>query len=343
MPSIEISSPTGKIKFHYTISTPSCADADKIDPEIPVLLFFHALAFHTVFHSQFSDPLLRKFNLVTFDLRWHGDTECDGVPEKYGQEEAAEDIIALITTLRLPPCHFVALDLGTMIALQIAVILPHQVLSLFIMSHVCLEELPEVQEGRTELYELYTSGLPGAHIDVGFGYTQYTFSNNMSNLAQALCDSTMPIDSRNWSSEHLQEYRLTSYDIFCNRKSQPRTALSRISCPVKLVHGGNSVVYEPSYTIQLMNSLQEAGVDVTMEIVANAPHYLCLDYANDVNIMIYELVTHSMTKESIPPTPTNVISPWDAILREYGWKPDRLNELDDDDLTVSFPTWVDNK
>ncbi|GAW08649.1 alpha beta hydrolase fold protein [Lentinula edodes] len=233
MPSIEISSPTGKIKFHYTISTPSCADADKIDPEIPVLLFFHALAFHTVFHSQFSDPLLRKFNLVTFDLRWHGDTECDGVPEKYGQEEAAEDIIALITTLRLPPCHFVALDLGTMIALQIAVILPHQVLSLFIMSHVCLEEL--------------------------------------------------------------------------------------------------------------MNSLQEAGVDVTMEIVANAPHYLCLDYANDVNIMIYELVTHSMTKESIPPTPTNVISPWDAILREYGWKPDRVNELDDDDLTVSFPTWVDNK
>ncbi|KAJ3861169.1 hypothetical protein EV359DRAFT_74839 [Lentinula novae-zelandiae] len=178
MPSIEISSPTGKIKFHYTISTPSCADADKIDPEIPVLLFFHALAFHTVFHCK-------KFNLVTFDLRWHGNTESDGVPEKYGQEEAAEDIIALITTLRLPPCHFVALDLGTMIALQIAVILPHQVLSLFIMSHVCLEELPEVQEGRTELYELYTSGLPGAHIDVGFGYTQYTFSNNMSNLAQA--------------------------------------------------------------------------------------------------------------------------------------------------------------
>lgn len=97
----------------------------------------------------------------------------------------------------------------------------------------------------------------------------------------SLCDSTMPIDSRNWSAEHLQEYRLTSYDIFCNRKSQPRTALSRISCPVKLVHGGNSVVYEPSYTIQLMNSLQEAGVDVTMEIVANAPHYLCLDYANE--------------------------------------------------------------
>lgn len=52
--------------------------------------------------------------------------------------------------------------------------------------------------------------------------------------------------------------------------------------------------------------------------------------------MIYELVTDSMTKESIPPTPTNVISPWDAILREYGWKPDRVNELDDDDLTVSF-------
>ncbi|KAJ4485204.1 Alpha/Beta hydrolase protein [Lentinula aciculospora] len=340
MPFINVSTSTGTTKFHYTISTPSCDDAQMIEPELPVLLFFHAFAFHTVFHSQFSDPLLRKFNLVTFDLRYHGDTESDTVPERYGQEEAAEDAIAFINALQLPPSHFIALDLGSIIALQVAVMFPAQVLSLFIMSHVCLEELPEVQEGRTELYDLWTSGSPDAKADVAIGYTQYTFSNNVSNLAKALCDSTLPVDLRNWSAEHLQEYQLISYNIFCNRKSQPKTVLSRIHCPVKLLHGGDSVVYKSSYTEEFMKSLRNAGVDASMETIPNAPHYLCVDYGNEVNRMIHDLVDHCTPERSISPTtsPVDVRSPWDEILRQYGWEPERKNQLDDDDITVSFPT-----
>lgn len=50
MPFINVSSSTGNIKFHYTISTPNCNNADKLDPDYPVLLFFHAFAFSNVFH-----------------------------------------------------------------------------------------------------------------------------------------------------------------------------------------------------------------------------------------------------------------------------------------------------
>ncbi|KAJ3992945.1 Alpha/Beta hydrolase protein [Lentinula boryana] len=339
MPFIDIASSTGRVRFHYTISSPLCANAEVIEPGLPILLFFHAFAYHTIFHSQFSDPILRRFNLVTFDLRWHGDTESDTVPTKYGQEEAAEDVIAFITALQLPPCHFVALDLGSIIALQTAVMLPDQVLSLFIMSHTCLEELPDVQQGRAELYELYISGLPGAFVDVATGYSQYAFSEIMKNLSQALCNMSMPINFRNWSAECLQQYRLISYDIFCNRKPQSIDSLSRISCPVKLLHGGNSLVYPPSYTERLRNSFQEAGVDASMEIIANAPHYLCVDYGNEINGMIHDFVAQCLPKGSIlPPTPVNIISPWDKVLREHGWDPKRMNEFDDDDLIVSFPT-----
>lgn len=123
MPFIKVSTSTGKTRFHYTISTPACADAEAINPGLPVLLFFHAFAFHTIFHckyainiqkyssheprnrsiyeAQFSDPILRKFNLVTFDMRWHGYTESDTIPERYGQAEAAEDIIAFIVSTKL--------------------------------------------------------------------------------------------------------------------------------------------------------------------------------------------------------------------------------------------------
>ncbi|KAJ3737847.1 hypothetical protein DFJ43DRAFT_986866 [Lentinula guzmanii] len=142
MPFIDIVSSTGRVRFHYTISSPLCANAEVIEPGLPILLFFHALAYHTISTvTQFSDPILRRFNLVTFDLRWHGDTESDAVPTKYGQEEAARGCDSIYNCFATPPLPFVALDLGSIIALQTAVMIPDQVLSLFIMSHTCLEEV----------------------------------------------------------------------------------------------------------------------------------------------------------------------------------------------------------
>ncbi|KIK56613.1 hypothetical protein GYMLUDRAFT_46939 [Collybiopsis luxurians FD-317 M1] len=338
MPFVQVSTSTGKTRFHYTISTPTCANAESITAGLPVLLFFHAMAFHAVFHSQFRDPLLRKFNLVTFHLRFHGDTTCDTVPEKYGAEDAAEDAVALIDALHLPPCHFVAMDIGSMIAMQIAVTKPEKVLSLFIMSHLCMEELPEVRRARTELYDLWFSDLPDAHMDVALGYSQYTFSSNISNLAQALTDYSAFVNLKNWDQDHKKEYRLATYNFFVQRGSYTREALSRIACPVKLVQGSNSLVYPESYTRNFVRNLKQAGVNVSWLRVPNAPHYLCVDYGPEVNWEIHDFVLHTMDKASIPTAPRNVSSPWDKILREWGWTPEKRNEFDDDDITISFPS-----
>ncbi|KAJ3966390.1 Alpha/Beta hydrolase protein [Lentinula raphanica] len=341
MPSVSVSTSTGKTRFQYTISTPSSASAERIEPELPTLLFFHCFAVHNVFHPQFSDQALRKFNLVSFDLRWHGETSSDTVPPVYGQEEAAEDAIAFINALQLPPCHFIAIDLGSTIALQVAVKKPEQVLSLFIMSHICLDEVPDVLEGRTEMYEIYISDLPNAHVDIAVAFIQYAFSNSMSNLALALRDSCMPIDLENWSPKHREEYRLISYEIFRSRKALPIEALSRISCPVKLIHGGGSIVYSSCYTEAFMKDLQKAGVDVSMEIIPVAPHYLCVDYAEVLNPLIHDFVVKNLQRKSnatIPPAPLDtVVSPWDKMLRDYGWNPERKHELDDDDFVISYP------
>ncbi|KIK54231.1 hypothetical protein GYMLUDRAFT_100149 [Collybiopsis luxurians FD-317 M1] len=339
MPFVEVSTSTGNIKFHYTISTPTCSDAESIDAGLPVLLFIHALAFHNVFHSQFGDPLLRKFNLVTFDLRYHGETTCNTLPNEYGAEEAADEVLALIDALQLPPCHFIAMDIGSMIAMQIAVTKPEKALSILLMSHLCLEELPEVLQVRTELNNLWCSYHPDAQIEVALpGYSQFTFGSELSNLAQAVTDYCGFFNFKNWDSNHSTEYTLTTYKFVIQRKGYSQEALSRISCPVKLLHGGNDLAYPEEYTRELVKNLEQAGVKVSWVTIPNAPHYICLDYGPQVNCEIYDFVMNTMNKASISATPTNVISPWDKILREYGWNPEGLNELDDDDIMVSYPS-----
>ncbi|KIK53521.1 hypothetical protein GYMLUDRAFT_232757 [Collybiopsis luxurians FD-317 M1] len=338
MPFVKVSTSTGKINFHYTISTPTCASAESIVRGLPVLLFFHAMAFHTIFHAQFNDPLLRKFNLVTFDLRFHGETTCDTVPPKYSAEEAAEDALALMHALDLPPCHFIAMDIGSMIATQIAVSTPEKALSLFLMSHLCLEELPEVHRARTELYDLWISDLPDAYTDVAVGYTQYAFSSNLSNLGQALFAYCASIDFKIWDSDHRAEYRLATYDFFIQRKQFSQEALSRIACPVKLIQGGNSLVYPESYTEEQAQKLEQAGVNVSWLTIPHAPHYLCVDHAPEINQGIHDFILCTMDSASTSSAPENIVSPWDKILREYGWAPERQNILDDDDFTVSFPS-----
>lgn len=93
-------------------------------------------------------------------MRSHGETEGDDLPDGYGVEEAAEDALAFMVctlvqqgstwlqqtnclqdALRLPPCHFVAMDYGSPVALQIAISYPDRVLSLFFISQTCLEEV----------------------------------------------------------------------------------------------------------------------------------------------------------------------------------------------------------
>ncbi|KIK53529.1 hypothetical protein GYMLUDRAFT_207316 [Collybiopsis luxurians FD-317 M1] len=335
MPFIKISSSTGEVNFHYIISTPTCSNAEQIDPQLPVLLFFHSFAFHNIFHSQFCSPLLREFNLLVFDLRWHGDTKSDTIPSRYGQNEAAEDVIAFMNALQLPPCHFVAMDIGSLIALEICVTEPWRALSLIIMSHICLDEIPDVQRARTELCSLFTSGIPGAQEDCAIGYTQYFFSTNMTSLGKALYDSALVVNLRNWSPDHFREYWLSTHEIFVHRKAQTQAALTKISCPVKLLHGGNNIVYSTSYSEELLKAMQQAGIDVSLEVIPNAPHYMCVDYGEQINSVIYNFTT-SQLKQTLY-RPTDVVSPWDATLRECGWDPDRKNEFDDEWITISIP------
>ncbi|KZV79400.1 hypothetical protein EXIGLDRAFT_782417 [Exidia glandulosa HHB12029] len=102
---IDAQTPHGVVKFHYSISTPTDNDASAVDLSLPTVLFIHPEHIAScIFQPQFSDPSLRRFNLVSVDLLLHGQTEAE-VPAVYGEKEGAEDVAAFIV-LRLSFLNF---------------------------------------------------------------------------------------------------------------------------------------------------------------------------------------------------------------------------------------------
>ncbi|KIK60925.1 hypothetical protein GYMLUDRAFT_167349 [Collybiopsis luxurians FD-317 M1] len=277
-----ITTSTGKVRFKYTICTPASSEAKSINPDLPTLLFIHpvSIAEH-IFHSQFCDPQLRRFNLVSFDLRGgHGDTTGDKVPSNYGQIDAAEDMINLMDALGLPACHLVGMSTSTLIATQLAVSHPDRVLSLFLMSQLCLEIPPEVAEGHQEVYDHWASAFPNAWTvltdriyEAGFGNAQYIGLYSMTRI-------TYPVALKRWGYKHLDEFRTMNLDIYLNRQSYSKASLAQIVGPVKLVYGSEDVAYPESYSESFLRQLRRAGVDASLYVIPGAPHYMAPDFGN---------------------------------------------------------------
>ncbi|KAF9264028.1 alpha/beta-hydrolase, partial [Marasmius fiardii PR-910] len=207
MPSITVNSSTGTTKFKYTISTPAKTSAKSIDKNLPTVLFIPAVYLQRdIFHLQFGDPKLRRFNLVTFDLRAHGETTGTKMPEGYGQKESAEDVVKLMEALNLPASHIVGMSLGSIIALQMAISYPEKVASLFLVSPLGLEEPDDVTAARIEIYNYWTEGFlcqTGAHTDDNalhdslYGALQFAFSNKQNSLTSAYANKFLPLAKRN--------------------------------------------------------------------------------------------------------------------------------------------------
>ncbi|KIK71516.1 hypothetical protein GYMLUDRAFT_33702 [Collybiopsis luxurians FD-317 M1] len=340
---IEVKTPFGSIKFEYTISTPRSTVADAIDPSLPVVLWFHPLAFPYVFQPQFADPLLRKFNLVVFSFRSHGDTEADELPEGYGINEATQDVLVFMDSLKLPPSHFVAMDYGSPIALNIAISHPNRVQSLFIMSHTCLEEPSDVREGYQQLYDSWCSSVLGPTefdlermMETGYGFAQFMFSNKVSALGQAMSDVSFPLAQKNWGFHGLTNYRIGFLEFLLNRKSQPIEALSCIRCPVKLVYGTDDIAYSQQYTEDFLQDLRQAGINASLYIIPGAPHFVSVDFADKLNPVLHDFIMQSEHR-AVPLVLNDIVSPWDEKFRNVGWDPEGRDVDSDDDWIISYP------
>ncbi|KAJ8077592.1 hypothetical protein PM082_002024 [Marasmius tenuissimus] len=344
MPSTVIKSSTGKTKYKYNISTPSNASAKSIDKRLPTVLFIPAVYLQRdIFHLQFGDPKLRRFNLVTFDLRAHGETTGDLLPHNYGQKESAEDVFKLMESLNLPACHIVGMSLGSIIALQLAISYPAKVASLFLISPLGLEEPDYVTAARVEIYNFWTEGFiqggdsikhdDSALLDALYGAMQFAFSNKTTSLTAAYAGKFLPLAKKNWGPDHFENFHRATVDFFTKRRRHSDEEFRRIRVPIKLVHGMDDIPYPVEYSMEQEKMLRDLcpGNFKGLAKIKGAPHFVVADPKMEVNDLIHDFVLECSpsAKSTLIPPSGSIQSPWDDVMRKAGWVPD---EEEDDDF-----------
>ncbi|KAF7354186.1 AB hydrolase-1 domain-containing protein [Mycena venus] len=162
MPEVTLDTPTGIVRFNYVISTPTVASAPSIDPAIPTVLFLHPVYLgKIIYHPQFADRDLRRFNLIALDLRCHART-IGKVGKGYGREVAAWDVALFMVRLRRSRSRNIMYSgcrWGAASPCRRGYCSPHLCSrpSSFLLSP--LTEPPDVGEGRQEIYDYWAEGV----------------------------------------------------------------------------------------------------------------------------------------------------------------------------------------
>ncbi|KAF7375850.1 AB hydrolase-1 domain-containing protein [Mycena sanguinolenta] len=334
MPDILLNTPTGPVEFNYVISTPTQTSAPCIDPALPTVLFLHPVYLgKIIYHLQFADPNLRRFNLVALDFRCHAQT-TGKAGKGYGREVAARDVALFMSTLQIPQYHLFGMSMGGCIALQTGILFPSSVLSIFVVSSLPLTEPPDVGEGRQEIYDYWAEGARcGETVEAGSmmseaiqGCLQLSVNSQPTPIFNAILRASTPFMASQWGVNSLDDFHSVSVDFFTQREAYTVDAIRNIKCPVRLVHCGADIAYDLSTTNQVADHLRTAGVPVDVIQIPGAPHFGATTHPKEVNAVFHEFLLSVCS--DLPPIPQHVKSPFTEQLVEVGWDTDSDDEED---------------
>ena len=100
-----------------------------VGPETaPVVMFGNGLATGTAMWEPQADQFSKRFRVLRYDVRGHGETEA--TPPPYTIEQLADDAVDLLDRLGIDKVTYVGLSLGGMIGQSLVVRHPHRVGSL---------------------------------------------------------------------------------------------------------------------------------------------------------------------------------------------------------------------
>ncbi|KAJ6566062.1 Alpha/Beta hydrolase protein [Mycena capillaripes] len=300
MPLIDLRTSAGLGAFHYTLSTPADANAEAIVEGTPTLILLHPITIASeIFHPIYADNTrLRRFNLLTLDLRGHGPTSAS-VDDTYGRETAARDVLNLMDALKISTSHLMGVSMGSCIALQMAIFAPDRVHSVFMFSPMPQKEArrhqyrsrydidpqkilkpPEIIEGRQEMWDCLMTAFSDAQnvdtlalMDSLTGGLQFAWNNRQTSLIRALVTESCSTGMRNWAPQHFDLFHAVTTKFFLNREPHSVETLACVGCPVALVHCSEDIAYPIHHAEELLDLMQSAGVDAQLLSIDGAPHY----------------------------------------------------------------------
>jgi len=98
--------------------------AEVIGDGAPVVML-HPLALAARAWGSIADRLAQRFQVVTVDLRGHGESTWSGEP--FSMTDLADDVTAVLDALELERAHLVGMSMGGSIAITFAGLQPHRV------------------------------------------------------------------------------------------------------------------------------------------------------------------------------------------------------------------------
>lgn len=110
-------------------------------PGRPVLVFIHGLSGSSSAWARYEEFFGDTYNILTFDLRGHGNSQKRKTYEEYAIGEMASDLAALLSLLQIERCTLVSHSFGSLVALEYLITHPGTVVrNIFLAPTAYLEE-----------------------------------------------------------------------------------------------------------------------------------------------------------------------------------------------------------
>ena len=256
------------INLHYKIDGPSGA---------PWITLSHSLAANTEMW-QWQMETLRKYRVLRFDTRGHG--QSDATPGPYRLEQLADDLFTLLNALGIEKTHYVGLSMGGMIG-QIAAVKDQSRFQSLVLCDTS-SAIP------AEMQKLWQDRIGSAQ------------KNGMEPLVQPTIDRWFSGIYQNKKPEDVDKIRAmirsTTVDGFCGcchaiSKLNITKELSTIKLPTLLIVGED----DPGTPVSAHEIIQKQIRGSVLKVLPKALHFSNVEQSKLFNLTLGEFL-YGLTK-----------------------------------------------
>jgi 3-oxoadipate enol-lactonase len=213
---------SGEARIHYAL---------KGESGTPALVFSNSLGANFSMWEPQASELRKKFRLLRYDTRGHG--QSSSTPGPYSIEQLGRDVIALLDALELDRVHFCGLSMGGMIGMWLAVNAPEGLRKLVLSNTGARIGTSEAWNARIEAVR--KNGMKS----VAAAVVERWFSPAFREKAPATVSNTLKM---------LEEANPEGYAACCAavRDFDFREQLSKIRMPVLVIAGAHDPATPPA-------------------------------------------------------------------------------------------------
>lgn len=247
------------------------------------IVFSHGLLWSGDMFSAQVEALRGQYRCITYDHRCQGRSPYDPTP--FDMEVLAEDALALLSALDLPPCHFAGLSMGGFVGLRLAARHPSRLRSLLLLASAAdREPLLNIPKYRA----------------MAFLAERFSFQPLVPVLMKIMFANAFLTDPhrhklRKTMEDHLSGLHNPSAQLAVESVLTRRGVedeLHRIPIPTLLVHGAE----DTAVVLKRAVSTAQRIPDCRISLIPNAGHTLCVEEPERLNRAIFDFLQLQKTR-----------------------------------------------